>query len=158
MSRRQASLRSLAALLALFAAGCAAPIELPKDFVRVHDGRGFAAVTADEARVSVRELYDASAAPLDFWAEALRRDFVEQRGYEIVGEGETRDRDGVAGRWFECVTNLNGERIGYLVAVWADGSFWFSGTNLFVVELAARQEVFAARVEAVRQALSTVRR
>ncbi len=148
--------RSLCLLLALFAAGCATPIDLPTDFVRINDAE-FAAVTADDARLQIRELHDPNEADLKFWAEVVRHDFVDQRGYEIVGEGEVADRDGVPGHWFECATNVGGERVGYLVAVWADGAFW-SGTNLFVVEYAARHEVFAARLQAVRAALATVRR
>lgn len=151
------NLRVLALLLCGFATACATPIELPSDFVEVDDYAGFTAVTADEARLQVRELHDSSEAALAFWIEAVRHDFVDQRGYQLIDEGEVNDRAGTPGHWFQCAANVGGERVGYLLAVWADGAFW-SGTDLFVVEFAAREEVFAARLQAVRDALKTVRR
>lgn len=153
--------RSLAAAVLLVLAGCATPLDLPTGFVKVA-GPDFRAVTADDARLWVRELHDGTAADLDFWAQSLHGDFTERRGYELVAQGDVEDVSGTAGRWFECAANVGGERIAYLVALWAEPPpgiwFWRSGTDLFVVEFAARQEIYAKHVDAVREALSSVRR
>ena len=137
---------------------CATPIDLPDSFVELQDnGQGFRAVTSDDARVWVRELYDSTEASVDFWTETLRRDFVDGRGYELRGEGEVLDRDGDSGRWLELTGNVGGERVDYLVALWVDRGWLGGGNRLKVVEFAARHEVFTARVDAVRAALATVR-
>jgi len=135
----------------LFAVACATPIQLPKDFLEI-DGRGeFQAVTGDDARVWIREFETPERAPLSFWATAVEHDFVQQRGYDVVARGEVKNKHGRTGSWFECTANVRGERIGYLVAVWADGD------EVQVVEFAARADVFAARVESMKAALRTVR-
>ena len=140
--------------LAFTAAACATPIELSRDFVALagHDsGSDFRAVTGDDARVWLRRFDDPNEADLAFWAQALEHDFERQRGYDIVGKGDVMDADKNRGRWFECTANVDGERIGYLIAVWAgDG-------EVLVVEFAARGDVFAERVNSVRRALRTVR-
>ncbi|MBM4060154.1 MAG: hypothetical protein FJ265_03520 [Planctomycetes bacterium] len=143
---------ALVGLLGGFA-GCTV-IELPKDFLVLdaYDGAGdYRAVTGDDARVWVREFADPNEANREFWAQAIEFDFTQQRGYELVGKGEVSNHDGLAGNWFECAANVRGERVGYLVAVWA------SGNSVTVVEFAARAEVFKARVDSVRAALRTLR-
>lgn len=144
-------------LLALFAlallAGCAAPITLSKEFVTLVDHRAaadFRAVTGDDARVWMRRFEDRNEGDLTFWAKSLEYDFVQQRGYDLVAQGESKDAAGRAGKWFQCTANVRGERIGYLVAVWVDG------VEITVVEFAARADVFEARVEEIKKALHTV--
>lgn len=138
-------------VMALAAFACATPIRLPKDFLELKSSGGFRAVTGDDARVWVREFEDPNTASLAFWATALEHEFTQQRGYDLVGKGAVKNRDGDEGAWFECATNVAGRRTGYLCAVWVDGD------DVQVVEFAADAEVFAARVEAVRNALKTVR-
>lgn len=132
-------------------AACAAPIRLPGEFLVLGDSDEFRAVTGDDARVWIREFEDPNAAALSFWTTALEHDFVQQRGYDLVGKGDVKNRSGETGAWFECGANVGGERIGYLVAIWVRGRV------VQVVEFAARADVFAARVESVRAALTTVR-
>jgi len=142
-------------LLAALMTACVTPIELSRDFVSLagHESASdFRAVTADDARVWVRRFDDANEADLEFWAQVLEHDFVQQRGYDLVGQGDVENADHERGRWFECVTNVRGERVGYLIAVWANGS------DVLVVEFAARGEIYGNRVECVRVALWTVRR
>ncbi|MBL8750898.1 MAG: hypothetical protein JNK78_17185 [Planctomycetes bacterium] len=136
---------------ALSVVACATPIRLPKDFLELHSSGAFRAVTGDDARVWVREFEDPNSASLAFWATALEHEFTQQRGYDIVGKGAVKNRDGDEGAWFECAANVAGRRVGYLCALWVDGR------DVQVVEFAADAEVFAARVEGVRAALKTVR-
>lgn len=143
---------ALAALLLCVAlAGCAtARMDLPKDFLELEGRHDFQAVTADDARVWIRQFSDRNEAPLAFWVGVLEHEFTTKRGYELVKKGEINAGLG-SGTWFECAANVRGDRIGYLVAVWA------SGSDITVVEFVARADVFATRVEDVRAALTTVR-
>lgn len=149
----------LASLLSLFAVACAAPMTLPKEFVELKDpGDGYRAVTSDDGRLRLRDLDDPTEGGVEFWADTLRLDLVQQRGYEQVDAGEVKNREGATGRWFQFAANVQGERVGYLVAVWVVDPWWPTSPKfLRVVEFAARDEVFRARLEAVRAALATVR-
>ncbi|MEZ6036374.1 MAG: hypothetical protein R3F29_02760 [Planctomycetota bacterium] len=144
--------------IALFAA-CAAPLQLPDGFVELGDSsRGYRAVTSDDARLWVREMSDLTEGGIAFWAEALQRDLVEERGYELIGSGEVKDAQGATGRWLEATSNVAGRRVDYLVALWCrKRSWWRSGEDLLLVEFGAAAEVYAQRVGQVRAALSTVR-
>jgi hypothetical protein len=140
-----------ALLMCVAAAGCAtARMDLPKDFLELEGRSDFQAVTADDARVWVRQFKDRNEAPLAFWVGVLEHEFTTKRGYEVVKKGEVNASLG-KGSWFECAANVRGERMGYLVAVWA------SGSDITVAEFVARAEVFATRVDEVRAALTTVR-
>lgn len=153
MSPRSARLAAQAAMLLLCvaASGCAtARMDLPKDFLELEGRHDFQAVTADDARVWIRRFTDRNEAPLAFWIGVLEHEFTTKRGYEVQKQGDVSASLG-AGKWFECAANVRGERIGYLVAVWA------SGSDITVVEFVARAEVFATRVDDVRAALTTVR-
>jgi hypothetical protein len=141
-------------------AACATPITLPPEFVELRDGgAGYRAVTADDARLRVHDLSEPTEGGIEFWSETLRNELVQQRGYDAVGDGEVRDRDGVPGRWQEFAANVGGERVGYLIAIWVrqPGFPWLGGPYLQVVEYAAREPVFAARRAAVQAALATTR-
>ncbi|MFK7739748.1 MAG: hypothetical protein AB8H80_05445 [Planctomycetota bacterium] len=134
---------------------CHAPMELPAGFVELRDMRGenagFRAVTSDDARLWLRDLYEPTDGGVDFWIESLRRDFVEQRGHLVVDAGEVDDHHGQKGRWLQLRADSDDGPVGYLVAVWDVGDC------VRVVEFAAAQEVFDARVAAVRKALQSVR-
>ena len=152
------TLRRLSVLLLAFAAACAAPMTLPKEFVELKDaGGGWRAVTSDDARLRVTDHKDPTEGGIEFWAETLRLDLVNQRGYQQVGTGEVKNAAGTTGRWFQFTANVRGERVGYLVAVWVvEGSF-LSSRCLRVAEFAARDEVFRARLDTVIASLSTVK-
>jgi len=143
-------------LLATFAA-CKAPMELPQDFVELGaGGDGYRGVTADDARLRVRNLDDSTEGNVDFWADTLRNDCVQQRGYELVDRGELLDRDGESGRWLQFTANVGGEKVGLFLAVWVRSRL-LGKPYLQVAEFAARDAVFTARLPAVLQALTTLR-
>jgi hypothetical protein len=151
--------RSFTLLVLLFATACAAPMQLPQEFVELNDpGEGFRAVTSDDGRLRLRDVSDPTdGGTAEFWADSLRRDLVEQRGYEEVSSGDVKNADGGTGRWLELAANVHGRRVGYLVAVWAVDPWWpLSKRYLRVVEFAAPDPVFRARVDAVKKALETV--
>jgi hypothetical protein len=143
--------------LLMVAVSCTAPMTLPVDFVVLRDGGdGHRGVTADDARLRLRDLHEVTEGTVDFWADTLANDCVQQRGYELVARGEVKDSNGSDGRLLEFTANVNGERVGVLVAVWVRERL-FGGQFLRVVEFAARHDVFAARLPAVKAALASVR-
>ena len=147
-------------LLAIVTAACAAPMALPKDFVQLDDAAGgFRAVTSDDGRLRVRDVDDPTdGGDAAFWADSLRRELVEQRGYEQIGTGDVKNAGGATGQWLEVTANVQGRKVGYLIAVWVvDPWLPLAKPYLRVVEFAAPDAVFRARVDAVRTALQTVR-
>ena len=146
-------------LCAVAFGGCALPIQLSADYL-VLDGydedADFRAVTGDDARVWIREFTEENDGNLEFWAQALEFDLLQQRGYQLVGKGEVADADGSPGRWLECAANVRGERFGHLIAIWVTGRGLRKGCTVRVVEFTARAEVWKTRVEAMHAALRTV--
>ena len=152
--------KRLGLLALLLVSACATPISLPPEFVALGDqGEGYRAISSDDARVWVREMYDATPGELEFWAGNLERDFVAERGYELLDKGVVENRAHQEGRWLEFSTNVRGKRVDYLLALWVHDPWWWftSGKWIQVVEFAAGHDVYAERVAAVRAALATVR-
>jgi hypothetical protein len=151
--------RCLFLLVWIAAAACAAPMPVPKEFVELKDyGYGWRAITSDDARLRVSDQTEPTEGGIEFWAETLRLDLVNQRGYEQVATGEVQNAAGTTGRWYQFAANVRGEKVGYLVAVWVVDPWWPLSSNfLRVAEFAARDEVFKARLEVVLASLSTVR-
>jgi hypothetical protein len=150
--------RLVFACLALLAA-CAAPLTLPKEFVELRDaGDGYRAITSDDARLRVRDMSDETPGGVEFWAETLRADLL-QRGYEAVDAGDVSNVEGATGKWFQFVANVQGERNGYFVALWVlEGNpLLLTKRRVRLVEFTAREDVFTARLPAVRASLATVR-
>lgn len=153
------ALRAFGFAALLFGAACAAPMKLPKEFVELRDpGEGFRAMTSDGARLRLRDLAEPTDGGAEFWADTLRIDLVQQRGYQQLDAGEVKNANGEPGRWLRFAANVDGERYGYFVAVWAVDPWWPLASNyLRVVEFSGREDVFAPRLDAVREALATVR-
>jgi|SRR5712671_761069 len=149
-------MRALLPLLACLLGGCSTTMQLPADFLQLRGESGFKSVTADDARVWIREFADPNEGKLEFWTESLDRDLAGQRGYAPVGKGEVKDADGRAGRWLEYSANVRGEKVGYLIAVFVLDKSLLRQQHVRVVEFSAREAVYAARVAAVRAALATV--
>lgn len=141
-------------------AACATPMRLPSEFLVLggkHDTSSFRAVTGDDARIWMRQFVEADGGDLAFWTQVLKRDF-EERGYRMVGEGDCVDAAGTPGRWLEAAVEVDGERAGYLCAIWVADRGWRAGSEITTVEFTARTEVFDARRAAVVGALGTVSR
>lgn len=145
------------AVMALALAACAAPIGLPESFVHLRDGAtGYRAITNDDARLWVRKFVDPTEAGVEFWAGTLERDFVEQRGYQKVDEGVVKNQAGENGRLLQLTANVRGERVDYMIAIWARPDWLGTGTVITVVEFAANHDVYEERLDSVRAALRTV--
>lgn len=152
------ALRCALFAVAVFAAACAAPMRPPADFVVLKDaGEGFRAITSDDARLRVRDLAEPTPGSTTFWIDTLKQDLVA-RGYELKDEGEAKNAAGGAGRWLSFAANVQGEKVGYLVAVWVvEPTLPWRPSFLRVAEFAATDAVFQARVAAVKESLATVK-
>lgn len=140
--------------LCLAAGGCGISMQLPKDFLRmseqeVHDLR---AVTADGAQLWVRDFAVQKGADVGFWTTALVDDLRRARGYEVEEPTGIRDGRGRVGRQIVAHDVLRGEPVGWFAAV-----FLLDDDELRIAEFAAREDVFAAHLEAVRGAIATLR-
>jgi hypothetical protein len=142
----------------LFAAGCATSMRLPDQFLQLRKGNGYRAVTADDARIWVRTFDNPEEGNVEFWSKILAEDLGRNRGYKIVNQGECRDAEGHDGRWLECSAQVDGEAMGYLVAVFSvpKSVLGLAGSKVCVCEFGAREPVFQQHVEAVRTALATL--
>lgn len=75
-----------------------------------------------------------------------------QRGYERKGSGEAKDQAGRTGLWHEFDASVRGERVYYLVAVWAEGAV------VQAVEFGASGDAYGKHLPAVQAAFATLRR
>lgn len=144
------------ALLALLGACSGLSMEAPEGFL-VLEGREdeIKATSPEEARLWVRSFTDRDQGGLEFWAAALRRDLLANRGYRAGGEVEPVRADGMEGRLMEMGTVLEGEQYGYLVALFVvEGG---DENTIFVVEFTAPREEYDRRLPGVREAIGTLR-
>jgi len=148
--------RSAVLGLCLLAGACAIEMDLPEPFLQLDTpGSWLKATTPDDARLWVREFADPDQGSVQFWSEALKNDLTRNRGYALVETGEARDQEGREGVRMEFRTTTQGERVGYLVAVFVlPGS---SSNTIRVLEFTAREAVFASHVDAVVVAIGSLR-
>lgn len=141
--------------VAWWTAACAMHMDVPEGFLRLK-GREIGdvkAVTADDARIWVREFDVDQGASLEFWMRALRTELEQARGYRLEpNEQEMVDAEGHKGRTLEGTIAMGGEVRGYLIAVFPLGE-----SKLRVAEFSARQDLFAKHIDAVRKAVTTAR-
>ncbi len=141
--------------LALLSSGCLS-IDLPEDFLRIHRSPSqIKLMAADESKLWVRDFDDDDQGDLQFWSQALREDFVENRGYTLIEEGTVKDPGDREGREWLFETTTHGQPYRYLVTLFVFEG-WFSNT-IRVSEFVARKAAFDRYLEDVRAAVLTVR-
>jgi hypothetical protein len=127
----------------------------PDGFATIARGTSdFRAVSTDDALIWVREFDEPHPAGLAFWAETVRNDFVENRGYTPIGEEPIVDGEGREGRLSVFETTVAGRPHRYLFALFLLDS-WPSDT-IVSVEFAAPKPVFEKHVEGVKKAIATL--
>ena len=113
----------------------------------------FKAVSPDEAMVWVRKFGDPHGGDLSFGAEVLKKDFLANRGYTLIEEGETTDATGREGKEFVFEMTV-GTAHRYLIAVFVIEG-WFANT-ICAVEFVAPKAVFEEHLGEVREAIGTL--
>lgn len=153
-----------ALLLATVFSGCSAiRMETPKNFVALKSGgpgsidAGLKFISADEAKVWLREFSVDEDGDLEFWTAAFINDTVEKRGYELL---EQAPIEGAAqgfseGQEMTFATAVDGRPCKYLVTLYVDSSV--QGSKIRVLELLAESEPFDEHVAEVRRARDTIR-
>jgi hypothetical protein len=136
--------------------GCLS-IDAPPGFLVIEKGSSsLKALTADEARLWVREFSDSTQGDLAFWSEAVRNDFAANRGYTLIEERPVKDAAGREGKESVFEITAGGQALRYLATLFVREG-WFAN-RIRVAEFAAPREVFAKHAAAVRQAIGTIRR
>lgn len=134
-------------------------MEVPEAFIVTARGTDeLKAVSSDDAQIWARELDEPHEGSLAFWTDALRNDFVDNRGYTLIEEGTTRDGDGNEGSELTFEVTVSGRAQRYIVAVfWIPSSFLFWSTSTIgVVEFVVPRDAFETYEDAIRQAVRTV--
>ena len=104
------------------------------------------AVASSGNRYEVREHENPEGGTLEFWVDAVRRELVDARGYECIGERDC-PRGGIPGRELSFEVQNGLERYAYLVAVYLDGD------RVLVGEAGGEAEAFARDLDVVRAAI-----
>jgi len=112
------------------------------------------AMSPDEARIWVREFTDENRGDLEFWSEALREEFVENRGYTALEEEATTDAAGRAGRVLVYEATLEGAPHRYLCALFVVPGWW--SNTIRVVEFVAPKPLFDGYVADVKSSLGSL--
>jgi len=130
-------------------------MDVPDGFVEVgREARGdyeTRAVSADGVVVALRvEPNPENGAP-EFWADAVRNELTQARGYALAKEEEVKSASGLDGRLMEFTADAEGVKAAYLVAVFVKDD------DVLVAEAGGKADAVAARRDALRTALLSVR-
>jgi hypothetical protein len=112
-------------------------------------------VTAEDARLWVREHSDPDQGSLEFWARAIEHDLVQRRGYKLDETFAIADGSGRQGRAWRFQVRIDGEAMGYLMAMFVIEG-WQANT-IRTCEFLAPEATFAAQLEAVRASIGTLK-
>jgi|GEM_PF-2533116 hypothetical protein len=124
-------------------------MQLPDGFVVVQRKRNeLKAVTAADARLSIRKLAVSKNGDIGFWSDALTNHLVDHRGYELVTERTVRDGRGGEGRELTFDVVASGKPTRYLVTMFVKPRHVWSRHNVMrVTEFVAPKEEFQQQVE-----------
>jgi hypothetical protein len=140
------------AVVAALTSACAT-LDLPSRFLVVEQAPGeVKAFTPDEAKVWLRD-FEEPGGDLAFWAEALEKDLVDNRGYVLLSKGDVKDGGGTAGRELVLETQAYGTPVRYLIAVFVHQTL-FGTARIRTVEYLADKKLFDTYVVDVRAAIA----
>jgi hypothetical protein len=161
MFSRVFSKTAFAALVALTLAallgGCIA-MQAPPSFLVIKESPSqFKAVSPDDARIWVHEFDDPyEGGTLDFWAQTMKADFVQGRGYTLIEEGKAKDGEGREGIEYVFEVTAGGAAQRYLVDIFYVEGCFCGDNEICVVEFVARKPLFEKYLADVRAAVATL--
>lgn len=137
---------------------CAWQMELPPRFLRLDSSTDeLKATTPDDARLWGRELTVTGDGTLDFWMTTLRHELLA-RGYELQREFPVTDGDGTKGQAMTFLACVEGEELGYLVALFLEpGGLLTDSDTLRLLEFVAPHDAWQRDHDAVEAAITTLR-
>jgi len=142
-------------LLAVSSASCIS-FDPPKSFLVTWRGAAdLKAITPDESKLWVRNFPDVDRGGLSFWVEALKRDFVDNRGYVLISDAAIKDGAGTAGHEVLVESTVGGRPMRELLCVFVYGGLFED--NIRVVEFVADKTAFDRELTSVRTSVSAMR-
>jgi len=146
----------LAVAATVAAAGCAAhTMTLPANFVPFDKpGAGpyiVRGVSADGVVAGLRTQENRKEATLDFWAEAVKNELVEGRGYKFQAAEDIRAAGGQAGRLLSFTSESSGVDFTYLVALYV------LPDTIILAEAGGKTDALKPKLADIKKALATVK-
>lgn len=123
--------------------------EPPADFSAWKKRGRYRAASSDNVMVRIRTVKDKAEADLEFWREAVRTR-MDGAGYRVISESDLL-ADGDPGAVIELAAPLGTEDWSYLIAMFP------SGRRIVLVEAAGEVSDFAARRDAIVEAIEQVK-
>jgi hypothetical protein len=137
-----------------FLAGCMS-MEVPQEFLVIESGSSeLKALSADDAKIWVKQFSDSHQGDLSFWSDALKNDLVDNRGYTLLEEGTATDGTGTEGVEYLFEATLSGRAQRYLLFLFVHPG-WMSNT-ICTVEYVASKEIFDEHLAKVRESVKTL--
>ena len=142
------------ALLFTFAGCSTIRVDLPEQFlVTETSAYELKATTAENAIFWVQKYQlPERGTSLEFWVAAVKKDFVDNRGYTLIEEEPIETSSGAKGMQMLYEATTQGQTYQYLVAV-----FIRPGPVACVARFTAEKAEFGKHVDAVKQAILTTR-
>lgn len=151
--------RTLALLCLVALPSCKITVDLPQQFLVTERSKAeFKATTAADAIFWI-EKYELPerGENLEFWADALKNDFVENRGYTLIDSDDVKTSAGLAGVQMTFEATIQGQAYSYLVAIFVEPARLFSNPIACVARFTAEKSEFARHADAVKAAILTTR-
>ncbi len=133
--------------------GCAIQMTLPENFLELDkSSTQLRATSADDTIFWVeRFALPKQGQKLQFWVDALKNDFVGNRGYTLVSDKPTRTKGGVDGTMMEFEATTAGRSYRYLVALFMD-----SGPSVVVARFTAEKEPFTKHIDSILESIRSL--
>ncbi len=127
-------------LVGVLLAGCqVSKIRTPSGFVEVDNYRDeFRAVSPEGVTLAYRTEENPKDGTPAFWAKAIKRTLVEQKGHQVKAEEDLTSTSGMSGVLLKCSKVRSGTQFDYWVAV------YLAGSKLHVVEAGGKSADFHA--------------
>lgn len=133
---------------------CTIQMTLPDAFLELENSSTqLRATSADDTIFWVeRFALPKQSQKLQFWVDALKNDFVANRGYTLVDEAPTKTTDGIEGTTLQFEATTAGQPYRYLVSL-----FLGSGPSILVARFTAEKDVFTKHVDAIESSIRSLK-
>jgi len=144
------------ALAAVAAVGCTAhTMTLPANFVpfdKPGGGMYFArGVSADGVVVGLRSEQNRKEGTIDFWAEAVRNQLTEGKGYRFQGGEDVACASGQRGRLLTFTADESGVNFTYLIALFVQPQ------AVLIAEAGGKTEALKAKTDEIKKAFASIK-
>ena len=125
----------------------------PKYLPTLESSSEYKATTADNTIFWVEKFsLSDNGDNLQFWVDAVKNDFVENRGYVLISEDPTKTGNGLEGQRLVFETTTQGQSYRYMLALFIERG-WLSH-SLVTMRLTAPSQSFEARATQIDTAIA----